>query len=60
MNLIEYIELIGDEKAAKIWGVEERTVQSWRLKERTPRPEHAKKIVDTSPVTYEGIYSIRQ
>lgn len=56
MELTEYIELIGDEKAAAIWKVKPRTAQSWRLRERTPRPEQAEAIVATSPVTYEGIY----
>jgi hypothetical protein len=58
MGLVEYIEQIGDAKAAKLWNVEERTVQSWRLRERTPRPNHAARIVETSPVTYEGIYGL--
>ncbi len=60
MGFVEYIELVGEEKAAKLWDVEVRTVRSWRYGERTPRPIQAQKIVATSPVTYEGIYGPQQ
>lgn len=56
MNLREYIEKMGDEKAAKLFQVKPRTVMSWRLGDRTPRPKQAKIIVEKSPVTMEGIY----
>ena len=57
MRLREYIKQLGDAKAAALWGVKRRTVESWRLGHRTPRPEQAERIVQTSPVTYEGIYA---
>lgn len=56
MNLAEFIEQVGDPAAARLFGVEERTVASWRRGERTPRKETAKIIVDRSPVTYAGIF----
>ena len=57
MTLPEYIASMGDEKAARLFGVEKRTVMSWRLRDRTPRPVQAERIVANSPVTLEGIYS---
>ena len=60
MQLREYIELIGDEKASRLWNVKTRTAAAWRRGERLPRPEHAETIVQTSPVTYEGIYGAKE
>ena len=60
MKLSAYIALLGDEKAAQLWSVKVRTVQSWRLGERTPRRDQAALIVRTSPVTYEGIYGPKE
>lgn len=60
MDLIAYIKEVGDLAAAKRFGVTKRTAQSWRLRERTPRPEQAAVIVKKSPVTYEGIYSVKR
>jgi hypothetical protein len=57
VNLPEYIAQMGDEKAARVFGVSRRTVMSWRLRNRLPRPAQAKRIVETSPVTIAGIYS---
>lgn len=57
VNLPEYIAQMGDAKAAKLFGVSERTVMSWRLRDRIPRPTQAKNIVSKSPVTMDGIYS---
>jgi hypothetical protein len=60
MDLIEYLEKMNDDtKAAKLFGVKPRTVLSWRLGDRTPRPAQAAVIVKKSPVTYEGIYKRR-
>lgn len=57
VTLPEYIAQMGDEKAARLFGVETRTAMSWRLRSRTPRPAQAKVIVERSPVTMDGIYS---
>lgn len=57
MTLPEYIASMGDEKAARLFGVERRTVMSWRLRSRIPRPKQAEVIVEKSPVTMEGIYA---
>jgi hypothetical protein len=57
MRLPDYIKQLGDDKAAALWGVKRRTIESWRLGKRKPRPWQAAVIVQTSPVTYEGIYA---
>lgn len=57
MNLPEYIAKIGDRRAAKKFGVQIRTIVSWRLRDRLPRPKTADRIVKRSPVTMDGIYS---
>lgn len=57
MNLPEYIAEMGDDKAARLFGVTKRTAMSWRLRDRFPRPAQAEVIVSKSPVTMEGIYS---
>jgi hypothetical protein len=57
MTLPDYIKQVGDEKAAEVFGVSPRTAMSWRLRDRFPRPQQARKIIASSPVTMEGIYS---
>jgi DNA-binding transcriptional regulator YdaS (Cro superfamily) len=58
MNLPEYIEKIGDDAAAVLFGVKPRTAKSWRLGDRFPRPKQAQFIVEASKgeVTMDGIY----
>lgn len=57
MKLTEYLKQMNDDrKAAVLFGVTERAISSWRRGERTPRPKHAKTIIEKSPVTIEGIY----
>lgn len=58
MNLKTYIETLGDDAAAKLFGVKSRTVQSWRRGERSPRPEQARKIVKKSggKLSLEAVY----
>lgn len=41
MTLNDYIDHVGDSAAAKRFGVEVRTIASWRRGERQPRPETA-------------------
>jgi hypothetical protein len=60
MNLKEFIEQMGDEKAAKLFEVKPRTVMSWRLGDRVPRPKQARIITERSPVTLDGIYVSRE
>lgn len=57
MRLSKYIEDIGDKAFAERFEVSERTAMSYRLHERMPKPELAQKIVEQSPVTWEGIYA---
>lgn len=59
MTLPEYIADLGDEAAAQLFDVRVRTVQSWRRRERYPRPEQAERIVRLSngKVNYEGVYA---
>lgn len=51
-----YLESVGDEKAAEILQAKRRTVQSWRLGDRRPRPEEARQIIARLPVTFDDIY----
>jgi len=59
MDLSSYIEQLGDEEAAKRFGVKKRTVASWRRRERKPRPKQVPKIIKAAKgeLSYEGIYS---
>ncbi len=59
-DFIEYLKALGDEKAARLYAVKPRTIKSWRLRDRTPRPEQARMIVDRSPVTYDSIYGVEK
>lgn len=56
MNLKDFIASVGDEKAAKMFGVKIRTAAAWRRGERIPHSTHAKRIMKKSPVTPDGIY----
>jgi len=63
MKLHTFIELIGDQAAAKLFEVPERTANSWRLKERKPKTQTALHIVEKTKdhpkghVTLEDIYA---
>lgn len=52
----QYLYGLGDEKAAQLLGVPERTVKSWRLGDRVPRPTQARQIIATAPVSMDDIY----
>lgn len=58
MDLKRFIEKVGDEKAAKLFGVKTRTAASWRRGERIPRPKQVKKILKAAggDLSYESIY----
>lgn len=60
MELDEYIHKMGKEKAANLFGVKERTVDSWLRWERRPSRRKAAEIIAVSPVTFDGIYTKRQ
>jgi DNA-binding XRE family transcriptional regulator len=55
-----HLAAIGDEEAARRLGVKLRTVKSWRLGDRTPRPEQARAIVGVLPVTLDDIYGAQR
>lgn len=57
MRLPEYIRQIGTKEFADKFGVTERAAVAYQQGTRRPRPEVAQRIVDGSPVTWEGIYS---
>jgi hypothetical protein len=57
MTLAEYIAKVGDEEFAKLFDVTPRAAMSWRLGDRLPRKETAKRIVQRTPVTWAGIYA---
>lgn len=58
-SLPEFIESVGDEAAAELFGAKVRTVQSWRRRERYPRPEQARQIVEATggAVDFAGIFA---
>lgn len=60
VTLPELIGSIGDAPFAEETGVPMRTVQSWRRRERLPRPEQAREIIKLYPdrITFEGIYGV--
>jgi len=45
LTLPQFIESVGDEAAARLFDAEVRTVQSWRRRERLPRPDKAQHMV---------------
>lgn len=58
MNLVLFIEQLGDKKAAHVLGMKVRTVKSWRLKIRFPRHTIANDLIRASggKLTMKGIY----
>jgi hypothetical protein len=58
-TLSEYIDEIGMECFAKRFRWTLRRVKAYRYGERIPRGKDAKKIVERTPVTYEGIYGAK-
>ena len=56
MDFVTYLKALGDKKASALYGVKPRTIKSWRLRDRTPRPEQARSIVEKSPVSFDSIY----
>jgi len=59
MTLPEYLQMRGDDVIAAILKIPERTVRSWRRRERYPRPRQAAKLVETSggKLDYSGVYA---
>lgn len=61
-TLPRFIDEIGDERAAELFGVKVRTVAGWRRGERIPRPKRALQIIAATnrhpagPVGWDGIY----
>ena len=58
MQLPDLIAEIGDAEFGRLVGAPVRTVQSWRRRERLPRPEQARQIVRLAAgrISFEGIY----
>jgi DNA-binding transcriptional regulator YiaG len=56
MKLSDYIKDMGDVKFAALIGCSKHAARSWRLGERRPRPEQARKIVKKTPITMDEIY----
>ena len=57
MNLPEYIRSIGIRAFCERFDITERAAIAYRHRARRPRPEVAQRIVEGSPVTWEGIYA---
>ncbi len=51
-----YLVELGDKAAAESLGVPERTVKSWRLGDRIPRPRKASEIAAATSMTLADIY----
>lgn len=58
MTLPDFIAELGDEEAARLLDAPLRTVQSWRRRERKPRPAQAARIIAAAEgrLDYAGIY----
>lgn len=58
LSLPQLIAQFGDAEFADLLGAPIRTVQSWRRRERLPRPEQAREIVRLAGgrITFDGIY----
>lgn len=59
-HLPDFIAETGDDACVELFGVPLRTIQSWRRRERLPRPEQAREIVrlTSGRVTFDGIYGL--
>ena len=59
ISLPEFIESVGDECAAQLFRAKLRTVQSWRRRERYPRADQARRIVEVTEgrVDFSGIFA---
>ena len=57
-NLPDYIRGIGIKAFAEKFGVSERAALAYQYGSRSPRKALAKRIVDESSVTWEGIYAL--
>lgn len=58
MTLSEYIREVGVPTFAKRFGITERAATAYMYGARRPRPHLAKRIVDKTPVDWEGVYAI--
>lgn len=58
MTLPEFISELGDAEFARLVKAPIRTVQSWRRRERMPRPEQAREIIQLSDgrLDFEAVY----
>ncbi|HZP86620.1 MAG TPA: hypothetical protein VFB54_07345 [Burkholderiales bacterium] len=56
-SLPAYIREIGPKVFAERFGIKERTAFAYMYGTRKPRSKLAAKIIEDSPVTWEGIYS---
>lgn len=60
MNLPEYIQQIGATAFSRAVECSVSAAHMYRRKERTPHREIAQRIVDRTPVTWEGIYGVEK
>jgi hypothetical protein len=51
-----FLGSLGDELAAELLSRKVRTVQSWRLGERLPRPNEAREIAAKAGISLDDIY----
>lgn len=57
MTLSQYIREVGVPLFAKRFGVSERAAESYMYGTRQPKPKLARRIVEKTPVGWEGVYA---
>jgi hypothetical protein len=58
MTLSEYIREVGVSAFAKQFRVSERAAESYMYGTRRPKPRLAARIVEKTPVDWEGVFSL--
>lgn len=58
MTLSEYIREVGVSAFAKQFRVSERAAESYMYGTRQPKPKLAARIVEKTPVDWEGVYAL--
>lgn len=57
MTLSDYIREVGVVTFAKRFGISERAAESYMYGTRQPKPKLARRIVNKTPVGWEGVYA---
>lgn len=60
MTLSEYIREVGPAAFAERFGITKRAAESYMYRRRNPRPDLAEKIVERTPVKWDGVFEERR